>query len=776
MKTPLAAVVLAFLLLCLYGPTGARAATTCKGTLNGYFDSVVVPANSSCTLNLATIAHDVDVSAGATLTVVGQSVGPTPIAVTIGGNLTAVGCNSVLLNGALGGIAVAGDFSINSCAQPSGFVGPGVTIKGNFSCVNTAAACTADNGTVVGGVTITRSSSPNASEIGNNIIGGNLTCSQNSVMPTHTAGLNYVAGQGSSQCDYTFISSAPPPTCSGVINLNRVSDLTALYVQTVAASGSTPQYCQVVGVVQTEADEFDTGDMDGQESDDPMISSAGFLLRLPMTWNNRFVFMGCGGSCGSIGTRNAATGIVSPSLSVNGVDSAEALNDGFAVVNTDSGHEPIAGSNLPQWSLLDVGVANQPALDDFDYRSVHDITIVTKQLVTKYYKDDISFAYFDGCSTGGRQAMVEADDYPEDFDGIIAGDPIMDLDNIRGSNFKALAAWLAPGAFLDNATIANLDAAVLANCDALDGVADGLIQNPQLCSLDPDSLVGTTLTQAQADGVSTYIEQVIDTTGNYVYPGFALGHWATAGFATFQNFNNEPAPNPTSPQPWSATGAQIVTGSIPGPVEWTLSDPGARYYVELDPNFDTINQWPQGANIGQPPNVESASVVRLSKKRVGSGNGDDPAKLKKFIKQDRKLIVYHGFSDNLAPPFRTIWFYRELAAQEKSYADAQKNVRLFMVPGMGHCGGGTSPNSFETLNTLANWVEDGVAPDAIPATNTSNGSSMPLCKFPEEATYLGGPATLASSWSCDPNDRRLLQSPGSDGVVAGMTHNAAQGH
>ena len=775
MKTLVVAITLAFLSLWC-GPTSARASTACIGTLNGYFDSVVVPANSSCTLNLATIAHDVDVSAGATLTVIGQTVGPTPIAVTIGGNLTADRCSSVLLNGALGGIAVGGDFSIKNCAQPSGFVGPGVTIKGSFDCVNTAGPCKADSGTVVGSVTVLRASSLTASEIGNNIIGGNLTCSQNSVIPTHTAGLNYVAGQGSSQCDHTFLSSAAPPNCSGALNLSRISDLTALYVQTVAASGPNPQYCQVVGVVQTEADEFENGRGDEPGSDDRMISSAGFLLRLPVTWNNRFVFMGCGGSCGSIGSRNTTTGIVNPSLSVNGVDSAEALNDGFAVVNTDTGHEPIAGSNLPQWSLLAAGVPNQPALADFDYRSVHDITLATKRLVSEYYKGDINFAYFDGCSTGGRQAMVEADDYPEDFDGIIAGDPIMDLDNIRGSNFKALAAWLAPGAFVGNTTIANIDAAVLANCDALDGVADGLIQNPQLCSLDPNSLVGTVLTQEQADGVTTYIEQVIDTKGNYVYPGFALGHWATAGFATFQNFNNKPAPNPTSPQPWSATGAQITTGSIPGPVEWTLSDPGARYYVELDPNFDTINQWPQGANIGQPPNVESASVVKLSKKRVGSGNGDDPAKLKKFIKQNRKLILYHGFSDNLAPPFRSIWFYRELADQENGYDDAQKNVRLFMVPGMGHCSGGTSPNSFETLNTLADWVENDVAPDAIPATNTSNGASMPLCKFPEQASYVGGPVTSASSWKCDPRDLRLLSAPGGDGVIAGMTHNGANGH
>jgi feruloyl esterase len=770
---------LALVLTGLFGGASvARAdATVCTGTLNGYFDSVVVPSSSSCTLNLATIAHDVDVASGATLTVVGQSVGPTPIAVTIGGNLHADRCTSVLLDGSLGGIAVGGDFTITKCTQQSGFVGPGVTIKGNFTCANNSAPCEADNGTVLGNVTISNSTSPTASDVSNDIIGGNLTCRQNTVEPTDKGGVDFIGGSGSTQCGSAFIASAAPSNCSGAINLARVPGLTALYVQEVAASGTTPQYCQMVGVVQTEKlDSHQDGDRADRDDNDPMLSSAGFLLRLPATWNNRFVFMGCGGSCGSIGTRSATTGIVTPSLSVNGVDSGEALGLGYAVVNTDTGHEQIAGSNLPQWSVLNVGVPNQAGLDDFNFRSVHQVTLATKELVSKYYKADINYAYFDGCSTGGRQAMVAADNYPEDFDGIIAGDPIMDLDNIRGSNFKALASWLAPGAFIDNTTIANLDAAVLANCDALDGVVDGLIQNPQLCSLDPNTLVPSVLTQAQATGVQTYIEQVLDTKGRFVYPGFALGHWSTAGFAAFQNFNNAPAPNPSDPQPWSATGAQITTGSIPGPVEWSLADPGVRYYTEANPQFDSFHQWPQGANIGQPANIESADAVKLSKERVGSGNGDNPKKLKTFIKQNRKLILYHGFSDNLAPPFRTVWFYRELAQQEDSYANAQENVRLFMVPGMGHCSGGTSPNTFDTLQTLVSWVEDGTAPDALPATNTSSGNAMPLCKFPEVAAYLGGPTTAASSWKCDPNDQRLLNAPGMDGVIAGLSHNGAPGH
>jgi len=730
---------------------------TCTGVLNGYFKNVSVPAGANCTLNLVTVTQDVVVAKGGSLSIIGQSGVPTPIAVTIGGDLTATGCGSVTLNGSLGGVSVRGNVTIENCSQQSGFEGPGIMIGGDFVCAGNSAPCYADGGTVVGNVILLKNISSTASDVSDDIIGGSLSCLKNSPQPTDTGGASFVSDRGPDQCGSTFAAKGAPPECSGALNLAGVRDASLFYVQDVPAASGQPEYCQVVGAVATHGDGGP--------------SSAGFLLRLPVKWNNRFVFMGCGGSCGSIGTRSLTTGIVTPSLSVNGVDSAEVLNLGFAVVNTDTGHEAINGSNLLPWALFGVNDPNEAALNDNLYRSVHEITEAAKRLVSVYYNDDISHAYFDGCSTGGRQAMVEASRYPEDYDGVISGDPVFDADNISVSNDKGFAVWLAPGAFISSATMANLDAAVTANCDALDGVKDGLIQNPALCTLDPNTLVGSVLTQPQATGVQNYIEQVIDTEGRNVYPGFALGNWAATGVAAYINFGNAPAPHPTSPQPWSATGAQVTSGSITGPVLFTLSDPGIRYEKEDNPNFDTINDWPEGANIGEPANIVSAAVIALMQERVGQGNGDDPEKLKPFLQQNRKLIMYHGFSDNLATPFRTIWYYRELAEQERTYSALQENVRLFMVPGMGHCGGGTTPNSFETLQTLMNWVEKGQAPDAIAATNTSNGYSMPLCKFPEQATYLGGPTTSASSWTCDPNDQRLLASPGFDGLVAGTNHN-----
>src|SRR5579862_7007061 len=482
----------------------------------------------------------------------------------------------------------------------------------------------------------------------------------------------------------TAPAAAALPQCTvATLTGLHVANVTINSALDVPATAPNPEYCQIVGSVMTHGEGAPAG-------------SALFLLRIPAAWNNRFVFMGCGGSCGSIGTASATTGIYTPSLSVNGVDSAKALSLGYAVVNTDTGHENIAGQPDPVWKILASGARNLAGYADFYYRSVHQVTAAAKELVEAYESGRISYSYFDGCSTGGRQAVVSADQYPDDFDGVIAGDPIIDLDNIKVANIKEIKAFLPTNAFISNATIAAFDAQVLANCDALDGVADGLIQNPQACTLSPNSLVGSVLTQPQADGITLYLKQLVDTRGRHVYPGMAVGHWASSGFSFWQEFNNAPAPDPTSAQPWGARGV--------GPVVWTLGDPGIRYFTEYDPNFDTLNAWPQGPPFTAAANIVTPEDVKLLEQTAGAGDADDPAKLRDFLHRGRKMILYHGFSDNLASPYRTIWFYRELAEhvddfgerseardrdsdrdgfnREHDYREIQENVRLFMVPGM----------------------------------------------------------------------------------------------
>jgi feruloyl esterase len=506
-----------------------------------------------------------------------------------------------------------------------------------------------------------------------------------------------------------------------------VADVSITSATDVRADATEPEYCLVQGKVATHGEGAGPG-------------SAEFVLKLPQHWTNRFIFFGCGGNCGSVKT-----------VSANENDVTAALGLGYAVVNTDAGHEQDPATPDPTWNLLAPGVPNEPAIIDFFYRAVHQVTVAAKRLIVYYYSDEIVYAYFDGCSTGGRQAVMEGDRYPEDFDGVIAGDSIIAAGDELAAVIKQAKAFIPFNAYLPFSLLPTIDAAVNANCDAVDGVADGLIQNPAQCSFFPLSLVPDTLTAAQAIGIELYLAEVLDTNGAPVAPGMAVGDFATSGFEGQAEIST-PAPDPDAAEPWGGIGK--------GPNAWTRGDSSIRYFIEREPTFDVNNDWPQhGRTI-------STSAIALVLRRTRADAADDPRKLHDFLRQGRKMILYHGFSDAMASPYRSIVFYKALAAQEHGYAQLQKNARLFMVPGMGHCQGGSGPNSFDTLTMLDNWVTRGIAPEAIVASNKLSGRTMPLCKFPEEARYVGGPVDVAQSWTCDPDDRRLLE-VGFDGAFAG---------
>jgi feruloyl esterase len=206
---------------------------------------------------------------------------------------------------------------------------------------------------------------------------------------------------------------------------------------------------------------------------------------LPLVWNHHFLFEGCGGNCGSI-----------TSTSVNPLDAAEALGLGFAVVNTDTGHEQDPTTVDLTWAVSESTppVVNNSAIIDFYYRAVHQVTVATKQYVEAYYSQPIDVAYFDGCSTGGHQSMMEGTRYPVDYDGLVVGDPAIAYHTGRTSTFKQAKAFIPTGTFISPATAAQVDAAVKASCDAVDGVMDGLIQNSAACSLNISTLVPSVLT------------------------------------------------------------------------------------------------------------------------------------------------------------------------------------------------------------------------------------------------------------------------------------------
>jgi len=725
----LALALLVSIILCCGNafPAHARGAT-CSDTLSGIIDGDVnVPRNSSCTMSDVTVNGNVKVAEHASLT-----IDATQQPATINGDIQAQGCNFALLKG---GVNVVGNVQIQSCAYQSGFVGPGINIDGNFICWQNSGPCEADLGSVGGDVRIKGNQSSEASDVSLVQIRGDLVCQQNSPAPTHVFGPDWVRGSPSGQCTIHlgFTPTGAAPACT-TASFN-VPNLTITSATPVATAGTVPAHCQIIGAIATSGEGADPG-------------SALFRLNLPTTWNNHFMFEGCGGNCGSI-----------TSVSVNAVDNNEALGLGYAVVNTDTGHEQDPSTPDPTWILLPNGAPNEPAIIDFYYRAVHQVTVATKQFVEAYYSQPISYAYFDGCSTGGRQSMMEGKRYPVDYDGLVVGDPAISLAYARTSGFKQAQAFKTPSAWIPYSTVALVDQAVKENCDALDGVADGLIQNPAYCSVNPSALVSSgILTSGQAAGLRSYITRNTDPSGLPVYPGMPISDLSTSGFEGINDYS-APASDPTGAEPWGGVGK--------GPVAWTLTaDPGIRYYVEQNVSFDVNNDWPQQANVVQD------SALALLRERQGAANSDNPYQIANFLEKGGKIIMYHGGSDPLITPFRTVWYYQELASLHGGYDRLQNSVRFFMVPGMGHCSGGVSPNSFETLQALDDWVTKDIPPDGIVASAT-NGRTMPLCKYPEEASYNGsGDVNAASSWSCRPDDRRMLL-VGPDGRFAGATRETA---
>jgi feruloyl esterase len=515
---------------------------------------------------------------------------------------------------------------------------------------------------------------------------------------------------------------------------------------TISAAFSDPSLggiCHVQGSVKTTG----FGAPDG---------SANFDLLVPASWNGKFMFWGVGGFAG------ASLGDASP----NGVDAQLTLLRGYAVAVTDEGHTghgltPSDGLGVVtdgRWALIAPGVADQAKVTDYYFRATHEVIVATKALVEAAFGKPIQRAYFDGCSNGGRGAFVEATKFPDDFDGIIAGAPFFDIRTILGG-VKINKQQLSPQTYIPAGLLPAVDKAVYASCDAVDGVKDGLIQNPAKCSFDPDSLVGSLLTQGQADTLEVYFSALHDDDGHVIYTGAAITDLSgggmdawTTGFVPPSDFNAN--------EPWGNIGF------TPAPIAWQFVDHFIKFLVERDPNF---NMRDYGVS---KDGVVGDAALKLFDQRSEAGDGDVPETLLPFIKKGKKLIVYHGWSDPALTPTRTVKWYEDLAETiEAPFEEVQENVRLFMVPGMQHCGGGPGPNVFDTLTPLENWVEKGEGPDAIIATHFSGATvtrTMPLCKFPEQAQYKGsGDVNSAANWTCPSDDRSQLE-VGRNGKQAGL--------
>ena len=410
-------------------------------------------------------------------------------------------------------------------------------------------------------------------------------------------------------------------------------------------------------------------------------------------WNGKFLGVGNGGWAGTI---------TYPALT-------DALRRGYAAASTDTGHTGTGGD-------ASFALGHPEKLTDFGYRAVHEMTVTAKAAVLAFYGDRPRFSYWQGCSTGGKQGLTEAQRFPDDYDGIVAGAPANFWTHLMtGLIWVGRATLSDPASYIPPSKYPVLNRGVLDACDMLDGVNDGVLEDPRRCRFDPQVLEcegadgPTCLTAPQvAAAQKIYGPATNPRTGEAIFPGLSrgseLGWRAAAG----------------GPDPF-----QIVTDHF-------------KYVVFEDPNWDfrTLDF--------------DRDVARADELDNGTLNAIDPD-LKAFVDRGSKLLLYHGWNDPLITPQNTINYYASVRATLGA-AEVESAVRLFMAPGMGHCGGGPGPNAAEWLTALEQWVEHGLAPDQIVASHSTNGEvdrTRPLCPYPQVARYTGtGSTDAAANFAC----------------------------
>ncbi len=433
-------------------------------------------------------------------------------------------------------------------------------------------------------------------------------------------------------------------------------------------------------------------------------------------WNGKFQGVGGGGYAGIIAY---------PAL-------ANALRAGYATASTDTGHR----GNNPQFAL-----GHPEFVIDFGYRAIHEMTIKGKQITQAFYGTAPRESYFVGCSTGGRQGLAEAQRYPEDYDGIVAGAPAANWTNLNVSGvWLALATLKDEESYIPASKLSAINDAAVAACDLGDGLKDGLVADPRSCKFDPPVMtckVGDApncLTAKQAEALQKIYDGVRYPGGKPIFPGRMPG--VERGWVNFT----------TGPAPGGSAGYTIATGYM-------------KYFVFADPQWD-YRTWDFARDMA------TVDADQKNRSVMDTWNPD----LKRFRDRGGKLILYHGWGDDAISPLNTINYFKMVvdkttggpkAADALGTEDARFNkaadktgefMRLFMVPGMNHCGGGPGPNTFDAVTALANWVEKKQAPNTLLGSHMTNGTAdltRPLCPYPMTAKYSGsGSVTDAASFSC----------------------------
>jgi hypothetical protein len=497
----------------------------------------------------------------------------------------------------------------------------------------------------------------------------------------HPAAAQAFAAAGSSLSHYSNAKLTAHLTCPA-LGQYTAKELVNISAVAVAATAGVPAHCRVTGVLS------------------PEIACE---VSLPAHWNGRFYMIGNGGHAGEsledpmrVAQRNAA------------------LQAGFAFAQTNTGHD---ARKEPGASFV---MSNPAKAIDYAYRAVNLTAVTAKAITRSYYGVDIARSYWNSCSNGGRQGLVEAERYPQDFDGILANSPWVDQTGFTlGALWNQRAIDAAP---LSATKLALVAKAVMAKCDALDGLKDGQIDDPRRCTLDvnadlPVCAAGvdndTCVTAAQAATVLKIYGGPV-SHGRQIFPGFMPS--SELGWANFIA--------PAQPDRKAA--------------DFNLAENTLRYLVHTPPQpdydyrrFDFDRDTQQLDAWGQLVNATNPDLSR-------------------FRNRGGKLIMTYGWADPVLQPMVGVNYYERALA--KNGPDTPQFFRLFMVPGMAHCGGGIATDRFDAVTALVDWVEKGKAPDVIRAARVVKNQevrSRPLCAYPQVARYSGqGSIDAAANFRC----------------------------
>jgi Tannase and feruloyl esterase len=495
----------------------------------------------------------------------------------------------------------------------------------------------------------------------------------------------------SALANYAIAESMPHKACESLSGFTG-KDIVAIQARVVAETADTPQHCRVMGTISPEV---------------------AFEVNLPDRWNRRFYMTGNGGLAG-----DALDGPTNP-------DRTAALMNGFVMARTNTGHD---SRKEPSGSFI---LSNPQKAIDYAYRAVHVTAETAKAIATDYYAQPITFSYWNSCSNGGRQGLLEAQRFPDDFDGIVANAPWVDQTGFTiGAIWNQKALSEAPVSLEKMKLVA---ANAMAKCDEVDGLKDGLIDDPRKCSFDPARDVpacsagadtADCLTPAQATAVKKVYGGPV-SNGKPFFPGFMVGSEAVNAGADGV----------------AATGwANAIVAGQPGakPADFNLAE-GVMRYLVLDP------PQPEYDSMKFDFDHDTKLVERWSK----LADAKDPD-LSTFRKSGGKLIMTYGWADQILQPLMGVNYYQ--AVVEKNGNDTMDFARLFMVPGMAHCAGGVGPDRNDAVTAVIDWVEKGKAPDQLVASKVTNGQvvrTRPLCPYPQVARYKGqGSIDEASNFSC----------------------------